>query len=293
MRYTLRQLEIFIAASHFENISKAANYLSMSQSAASSGLKDFETQFDIRLFDRVGKRLKINELGRMIRPQAEALLARANEFQVILEEHREVGLLKVGATLSIGNYLAVNIMADFMRANPQSKVTLEVANTMAIAEKVKNFELDIGLIEGELNSNDLEVIPWRDDELTVFASPNHGLANKKKLLDSDLIQAQWILREPGSGTRQTFERAMGGIMPELNVVLELQHTEAIKRAVEAQLGVACISKVTLEDAFKRKSLVPLNVPHRDFKRKFYFIIHKHKYRSAGIERWMEFCGDYN
>ena len=97
------------------------------------------------------------------------------------------------------------------------------------------------------------------------------------------------MREPGSGTRQHFEWAMHGLLPELNIKLELQHTEAIKRAVEAGLGVGCLSEITLVDAFKRGRLVPLPVPHRDFHRRFYFALHRQKFRSAGVERWLALC----
>jgi len=110
-----------------------------------------------------------------------------------------------------------------------------------------------------------------------------------KLSDDDLRRATWILRETGSGTRQTFERALAGLLPELNIRLELQHTEAIKRAVEAGLGISCLSRVSLSDAFKRGTLIELPVPQRDFSREFYFALHRQKYRSAGIQRWLELC----
>ena len=290
MKYSFRQLEVFLAAAHFQNITRAAESLAMSQSAASSALKELESQFDIQLFDRVGKRLQLNELGRLYRPKAESLLAQATELEQAFSKHSEVGALKVGATLTIGNYLAVGVMAKYMNTPTRPKVSLEVANTSSIARRVRDFELDIGLIEGELQSPELEVIPWREDELTVFCSPSHPLARKQALTDEDLRQAVWIMREPGSGTRQSFERGMHGVLPDLNILLELEHTEAIKRAVEADLGIGCLSKVVLADAFKRGSLVPLSVPdYRKFDRQFYFILHKQKYRSAGIARWMSLC----
>ena len=290
MKYSFRQLEVFLAAAHFQNITRAAESLAMSQSAASSALKELENQFDIQLFDRVGKRLQLNELGRLYRPKAESLLAQATELEQAFSKHSEVGALKVGATLTIGNYLAVGVMAKYMNTPTRPKVSLEVANTSSIARRVRDFELDIGLIEGELQSPELEVIPWREDELTVFCSPSHPLARKQALTDEDLRQAVWIMREPGSGTRQSFERGMHGLLPDLNILLELEHTEAIKRAVEADLGIGCLSKVVLVDAFKRGSLVPLSVPdYRKFDRQFYFILHKQKYRSAGIARWMSLC----
>jgi len=289
MKYSLRQLEIFLAAAHYENITRAAISLAMSQSAASSALKELEQQFDIQLFDRIGKRLQLNELGRILRPRAESLIEQARELERALGRHSDLGQVKVGATLTIGNYLAVGLMAQYMQEQAGAKVALEVANTATIARKVLNFELDVGLIEGELQQPELEVIPWREDELVVFCAPTHELAGRPWLDDRDLVSATWIMREPGSGTRQTGERALHGLLPQLNILLELQHTEAIKRAVEAGLGIGCLSRVTLEDAFRRGSLVPLPVPHRDFRRHFYFIMHRQKYRSAGIERWLELC----
>ncbi len=289
MHYTLRQLEVFLAVAHFENVTKAAEYLAMSQSACSGALKELEQQYDVQLFDRIGKRLQTNEFGRLLRPKAEALLAMAHEFEADLKKHKKVGPIKLGATLTIGNYLAVNLIAEFMQQCPGTQVSLEVANTQAIAEKLLNFDIDLGMIEGEYQHHDLELIPWRKDELVCFCAPGHPLAGKDEVTDHDLLQAQWILREPGSGTRQTFDRALHGLLPNLKVLLQLQHTEAIKRAVESGLGIACLSQISLADAFKRGSLVPLPVPHRNFNRMFYAVIHRQKFKSAGINRWLELC----
>ncbi len=291
MRYSLRQLEVFVAIAHQQNLTRAAEELSMSQSAASSSLKDLESQFGLQLFDRAGKRLQLNEQGRLLRPQAEALLAQARDFEQSLLQHADAGPLNVGATLSIGNYLAVGLMAQYMERYPNASLQLDVANTRHIVERVLNYELDVGLIEGELNHPDLEIIPWRMDELAVFCHPDHPLAAQDTVSDDGLRQASWILREAGSGTRQAFDRAMSGLLPDLTIAIELQHTEAIKRAVEAQLGIGCLSMITLTDAFKRGSLKRLHVPSRDFSRQLYIIIHKQKYRSAGINAWLNLCSE--
>jgi DNA-binding transcriptional LysR family regulator len=292
MKYSLKQIEVFLETTHTLNITKAAERLSMSQSAASESLKSLENQFDVQLFDRVGKRLQLNDFGTIIRKQAESFLAQAQALEQALSKHEQVGELKVGATLSIGNYLAIHILSEFKKLYPKANALLEVANTTKISNKVANFELDIGLIEGEIAHPELDVIPWREDELVVFCSPSHPFANKKILSDKELIKAQWILRESGSGTRQAFDFAMHGIMSQLNVELELQHTEAIKRAVESGMGIGCLSRITLQDAFKRSSLIPLNIPQRDFHRQFYLILHKNKYRSAGIQNWIKLCKKY-
>ena len=261
----------------------------MSQSAVSGSLADLERQFAIQLFDRIGKRLQLSELGRSLRGRAEAVLAEAGELERALQSQPEVGRLRIGATLTIGNHLAVPLMARFMRENPGAEVTLAVANTEEIGRQVANFDIDIGLIEGEIQHPDLEITRWRSDELVVFGAPNHPLVRKRTLRDEDLRRAAWIVRERGSGTRQTFDRAMGGLLPDLHITLELQHTEAIIAAVEAGLGLGCISRIALGDAFKSGSLQACRVPDRDFRRHFFFVLHKQKYRGTGIRRWLELC----
>jgi DNA-binding transcriptional LysR family regulator len=289
MRFTLRQLEVFLAVARQESVSSAGRDLAMSQSAVSSALADLEAQFDLLLFDRVGKRLQLNGSGRALRPRAEALLEQARELEAGLGNHAAAGPLRVGATLSIGNYLTVPLMARFMREHPGAQVTLDVANTAEIARKVQNFEIDVGLVEGEVQDPELEVTRWCDDQLVVFCGASHPFAKKRSLGDRELREAAWIVRERGSGTRQAFEHAMHGIFPELRIVLELQHTEAIKSAVRAGLGVGCVSRIALEEAFRHKSLLPCHVPSRDFARAFFFVLHRHKYRSAGIRSWLELC----
>jgi DNA-binding transcriptional LysR family regulator len=292
VRYTLRQLEVFLATAHYRNVTRAADSLAMSQSAASGALRDMESQFGVQLFDRVGKRLRVNELGEVLRPRAQALLEQAREFEQAIATGSTPGHLKLGATLSIGNYLALEMIAAFRQLFPAAQVELSVANTQAIARQVANFELDTGLIEGELRHPDLEVLPWREDELVAFAAPGHPLAGKRALTDKQLLGLPWVVREQGSGTRQTFDRAMHGILGDLDISLELQHTEAIKRAVEAGLGVGCLSIICLQEAFARGSLVPLRIPRRDFSRQFSIILHRQKYRGSGLQEWLALCQDW-
>ncbi len=289
MKFTLRQLQVFIATAHYKNLSRAAESLAMSQSAASGALQDLEQRYSTQLFDRVGKRLQLNGLGHSLRPLAESLMSQADEFERALQQQDIAGKLNVGATLTIGNYVVIPIIAQFMRDYPAIDIRLHVANTAHIAEQVINYELDIGLIEGEYNHQDLSIVPWQSDELVVFCTPEHPYAAFDVLTDEQLVAANWILRESGSGTRQAFDRAMHGLLNELKTHLELEHTEAIKRAVEAGLGIGCLSKITLADAFSRGSLVPLEVPDRDMERQFYFITHKKKYWSVGLQRWIECC----
>lgn len=293
MRFTLRQLEVFLTVARLTSVSHAARALHMSQSAVSGALLELERQFDVNLFDRRGKRLTLSALGQSVRPRAEALWAQAEELERSLQSQHEVPKLRLGATLTIGNYLAAPLMARFVAAHPGASLSLAVANTEEIARQVANFELDVALVEGEITHPDLEVTAWRGDHLVVFCAPGHPLARKRALTDEDLRAAAWIVREVGSGTRQTFDRAMHGLLPSLHIALSLQHTEAIKGAVEAGLGVGCVSRLALAAEFERGSLKPCKVPHRDFSRQFFFLLHKHAHRTAAIERWMALCRAWN
>lgn len=289
MKFTLRQLEVFVAVGRTESVSRAAEELSLSQSAASTALGEFERQFSLQLFDRVGKSLHINETGQQLLPRAVELIDRAREIEGMLEGHSGFGPLTIGATLTIGNYLATLIIANFLRKHPESRIRLQVHNTSTIVQQVAHYALDLGLIEGDCHHPDIEVQPWIADELAVFCSPAHPLAKAHKVSLEQLLAEPWILRERGSGTRETFDHAFQNHHARLNIRLELEHTEAIKRAVESGLGLGCISRLALKDAFRRGSLTPLNTPDLKLGRHFYFLWHKQKYQTAGMREFIALC----
>jgi DNA-binding transcriptional LysR family regulator len=292
MRYTLRQLEVFLAVARSESVSRAADELGMSQSAVSGALGDLEQQFGVKLFERIGKRLRLNALGRSLRPRGEALEEQARELETALSSRTNMGPLRMGATLTIGNYVVMPLVARFLNEHPGARIELQIGNTAEIARQVQNFEIDIGLVEGELHEKSLRVTPWCDDELIVFCAPGHRFCEHARLTDDDLLNAAWIVREPGSGTRQAFEHAMHGILSDLDIRIELQHNEAIKSAVAAGMGVGCVSRIAVQDAVRLGSLVTCQVPHRDFRRQFFFALHEEKYLSPAIESWLELCASW-
>ena len=289
MKYSLRQLEIFVAISRTESVSRAAETLSLSQSATSTALSELERQFDLQLFDRVGKSLRINETGQQLLPSSVELLDRAKEIENLLQGHAGFGHMKIGATLTVGNYLATILVARFLQEHPESRIQLQVHNTSTIVQQIANHDLDLGLIEGDCNHPDIEVQPWIADELVVFSGPSHRLAGQRKVLLEQLLKEEWILREKGSGTRETFDRAFHSHHSKLKIRLEIEHTEAIKRAVESGLGIVCITRLALKDAFRRGSLVPISTPNLDLNRFFYFLWHKQKYQTTGIREFLELC----
>ena len=289
MKYTIRQLEIFLAVAKYQNISKAAEKLHMSQSAASAALQNLENCYEVSLFDRIGNKLEINATGHTIRNEAKALIAHCQSFEHTLKGHSKIGHLKVGASFTIGNHLAPRYLAGYLSEHPGADVQFDIANTPDVVSKVLNFEVDIGMIEGELQHRDLELIPWKEDELVVFCSASHPLAEKKTLTNKDIKEARWILREPDSGARHTFDMALSGLLPELNIYLEFKHNEAIKKAVESGLGIGCLSQIVLKNNFEIGDLVPLKLPQRDMTRTFYFALPKKRHKTTAVEEWMALC----
>jgi len=289
MRYTLRQIAVFVEVARQQSVSRAALALSLSQSATSTALGELERLYATQLFDRVGKTLRLNELGQSLLPQAVELIERAQAIETVLEGRAGFGHLRIGATLTIGNYLATLIVADFLKRHPESSASLQVHNTATIIDQVAAYDLDLGLIEGHCHHPDLVVESWIEDELVVFCAPSHPFAAKGSATIAKLAQEYWIVREPGSGTRETLDRALSCHQSPLKVRLELEHTEAIKRAVEFGLGIGCISRLALREAFRRGSLVAIATPQLDLLRHFQFVWHQRKFQTAGMCEFVALC----
>jgi DNA-binding transcriptional LysR family regulator len=217
------------------------------------------------------------------------MLDRAQEVESILVGRRGFGPLRIGATLTIGNYLGTLLVGEFMRRHPETRVTLEVGNTTQIAARVADFALDLGMIEGECTNPDLQMSDWIADELAVFCAPDHPLARRRNVGIERMLDEWWIVREGGSGTRQTLDDALGKWRSQLKVRLELQHTEAIKRAVEAGMGIGCVSRLALNEAFRQGSLVEIKLRALNLQRRFHFLLHSQKYHTPGIDAFLALC----
>lgn len=288
MKLTLRQLEIFAAIAKTQNVSRAAENLAMSQSAASNALVELERLYDCPLFDRIGKSLQLNATGQGLLPRAESLLAQARDIESYLGGD-QLGPLTIGATLTIGNYLATLIVADYLRQHPAAPVQLHVANTDHIVERLLSFDCDFAMIEGDVSHPELIIEPWLEDELVVFCAPQHPLAAAGEADNARLAEQAWILRERGSGTRGQFDREIARHLPRLDLRLELEHTEAIKRAVESGLGISCLSRLALREALRRGSLVEIRTPQFDLRRRFHFAHHRQRTPTTAMRRLRELC----
>jgi len=288
MNISLRQIEVFFATANSGSVSRAAKKLFISQAAASMALKEFETQLGEKLFDRVGKKLILNESGRAAVAMAAEIVGRAQELtDYFTDKNSLFGNLIVGASSTIGNYVLPEYVAAFIHDNSNVKVQLEVGNTEEIIKKVARFAVDIGFIEGSCNNSEIVVIPWMDDELAVFAAPRHVLVGDGEVGISDLELCDWILREKGSGTRELFENQISRLSMTINVLLELGHTEAIKNAVSRGNGISCLSRYALQDLVRLQAIKLIKTPFLDLRRKFYLIMHKDKYQTKILQSFLK------
>lgn len=282
-----RQLEVFVAVATTGSVRAAAARLFLSQPAASMALAELERQIGLPLFARERGRLRLDDRGRELLPLARELLERHAEFGrraqgTITELAGEIG---IGASNTIGNYLVGDLLGTFASAHPGVSLRLGVANTAQIAQGVLDHEFDIGCVEGPVAHPSLEVRPWREDRLVVCARPEHALARKKRLRREDFAGERWVLRERGSATRALSERALAEL-PEGTTVLELDQSEAIKQAVIAGLGIACLPEVAVGDAVNAGRIAILPTPFLDLRRTLSVLLHRQRYRGAVLEAFL-------
>ena len=280
LRLSLRELEVFVAIAEAGTVTAAAGAIALTQSAASQALAALEAGLGVALFDRIGRRLLLNEHGRLLLPRARTMLDAAQDMQHLFDDHA-VMHLRLGASTTIGNYLLPQQIARFRQQHPQARVELMVANTADIVDAVAGFKVDMGFIEGPCHHPDIVVEPWQDDTLLVFAATSHPLAQDAVSL-AQLAETQWVLRERGSGTREEVERLLLPHVGSFGEVMDMGHSEAIKRAVAAGLGVSCLSLHVVQELLDSGQIVAVLAPLPTLHRTLYRITHKDKGQTRGM-----------
>ncbi len=281
-----RQLEVFSAIVAAGSVRAAAEQLGLTQPAASMALAELERLLGAPLFDRHQRRLRLNEHGRELLPRAREIVERLRELDA---GARPQGVLSIGASNTIGNYLVGDLLGRFVAAQPAVRISLRVANSAEVLQGVLDFELDVGCIEAPLAHADVEVLRWRRDELKVCVRADHPLASRRRLRADDLRGQRWILREAGSGTRSIFEDASRAVLGSLDVALELGQSEAIRQAVIAGLGIACLPGVAIADAVAAGQLVALHTPFLALQRDLSLVLHRARYRGISLRTFLDSC----
>jgi len=293
MRLTLRQLQLFCAVARTGSTTAAAEAVALSQSATSAALNELEAVLGSRLFDRVGKRLVLNDSGRALLPDALSVLARA---QAIEDGFGGDGTprsrLRLAASTTIGNYLLPRLIARLRQQLPQAGLDVWIGNTLGVCQAVAAFDADLGLIEGPCHTPELTVLDWCRDELIVVAAPHHPLAAaaaQAPLTAEQLRPAPWLLREPGSGTREAVEHALLPHLRHVRAEITLGSSEAIKNAVAEGLGISCLSRVLVQDLLVSGRLRELPTLLPAMERRLALVHRRERQMSPALEQFVGVC----
>jgi len=286
-RFTLHELAIFVAVARLGTTRAAADYIARSQAAVSASLAVLEVSLGAELFDRQGRRLEINENGRKLLPKAASLLDQAGQLQQLLSSGSAMPL-RIAASLTIGEYLLPKLLVHWQATNLNSPVQLMVGNTRAVIEAVVSFDADIGFIEGPQTHPDLIVQPWLSDRMVIVAAPTHPLAGLS-VNRRQLAEANWAIRESGSGSRAIADHWLFDRVGQINVAFEAGSTEAVKQLVASGSCIACMSIYALDQALKQGWLVEVKSQLKLPVRRLAIVLHRDKRLGEGAAEFLRQC----
>lgn len=244
----LNRLRLFLAVVEHGGVTRAAEEVHVSQPAISQAIRALEAELETPLLEHIGRRVAPTEAGELLAGYGRQIFALAEDARHALDDLAGLqrGRLAIGASTTIGIYLLPRLLATYQQRYPGIALSLEVGNTEQMVQLLIDGGRDLALIEGPVDDDRVLARPWREDELVLIAAPGHPLASGGAVSVEALAQAPFLMREPGSGTRDIVTAALAewGIAP--TVLMELGHTEAIKQAVIAGLGISILSRLTVQ-----------------------------------------------
>ncbi|MCG3655250.1 LysR substrate-binding domain-containing protein [Aliarcobacter butzleri] len=282
---TLKELNFFYKLCENPQVTQVASELNISQSAISLAIKSLETSLNEQLFDRIGKKLILNEKGKYFKEKTLPSYLALIDASTIFQENKLAGNIKIAASKTISNYIMPNIYYDFLSKYKDVKLDILTINSSNIIDKILKSELDIGLIEVDTQNSSLIKEKLADDELIVVSSDE----KYPQIAFIDAIKKRWILREIGSGTREIFINKIGEIAKELDIFMQLQDFEEIKTIVlNNKNTVTSLSKVIVQKELDEKKLFQIKLKNLELKREFYLVYHKEKSKNLLFETFVEF-----
>ena len=285
---TLKQLEIFLALAKNPHLSNVAKEKGLTQSAVSMAIKSLEEKLEEKLFDRINKKLVLNEKGRMFYKKTAPLVNGLNAVGESFKKKKLMGELKVGVSSSLASYIMPRILYRFTEKYKGVKVKLKTGNTREVGNWIESGKVDIGFVEGEYESDDIIKDVFGIDELFVVTGDKE-LAAKEECTMDELYAKRWVLREKGSGTREVFLSHLGKNAKKIKIFMELDHTEAVKSVLSHENAISCLSHYSIEQELKTKQLFTLKIKDHRFTRLFYTLLHHHKYKSLLLQTFIDYA----
>lgn len=291
-----RRLQVFHTVARLLSFTKAAEALHMTQPAVTFQVRQLEEQFNTRLFDRTHNRISLTEAGKRVYEYAHRIFDLYSEMDNAVREMTGdiSGVLMIGASTTIAEYMLPALLGDFKKKYPDVNVQLKVSNSDGIVHMVENNVIDLGVVESPVMNKNLVVDVCRMDQLVAVVAPRHPLAEQESVRLEALLEYPYICREEGSGTREViaeYMQAQGILESQVHLSMELGSPESIKGAVEAGMGVSIVSFATVQKELKLGTLVVLTLdPALD--RPFSFVHQKQKFRHRAMDELLEFARGY-
>ena len=286
---TLKEIELFYQLSINPHVSQLSKKLSLSQSAISLAIKSLEKSLGEPLFDRIGKKLVLNERGRVFKQKTYESFLVLKDAQSFFQEDKISGNLHIACSKTVGNFIMPQIIFDFLEKYQNVNIKNKILNSSQIIELVKEGSLDMGFIEIECDEKDLIKESIGKDSLIVVSSDKNL---PDELYIDELFEKKWILREKGSGTREMFFQGLGNLSKKLKTSMVYSDFAEIKELLHNNLDViTCISKVAVQKELDLKVIKEIKLKNITIKRNFYCIFHKNKYRSKLFEGFKQFTLD--
>ena len=283
---TLRQLEVFLAIAHARSYRQAAEALHTSQPALSQHVRELEAELGVRLFDRLSRGVVMTEAGGLLEERAQRVFATLTDVREVLGELQGLqrGSLLVGASTTPGIYVLPAVIGEFRRRYPRIELRLRIGNSRVIEEAIRAHEVDLGVVGGHgLAPGEECLAAGLADELVLIVSPTHRWAKRREVAPADLTDEPLLVREEGSATRRVTERALEQAGVSWRVSMELGHTEAIKQAVMAGLGVAFVSVHAVRGEIASRRLAAIRLRRLRIQRHFHVIHSEARTLSVGAQ----------
>ena len=278
-------MEIVLNVVSLGHLTNVAKDMSLSQSAVSMSIKELENILGRPDFDRINKKLVLNEVGRAFHKEISPIFKKLSDIEYEFKNSENKGMIRVGASTTIVDYLMPSIICSYMSSYPDVKITLKEGNTKEISNMIKEGSIDVGFVEGFVPGSEIIKKSVGIDELLVVT------ADKNLCVEGnieDFANKRWVLREEGSGTREVFLEYIKEQVDELNIFLELGHTESIKSILMNRECLTCISKISVKNELLEGRLYQVPVTNFECQRDFLMIYHKDKYHSALFEKFVFF-----
>ncbi|MBB6713702.1 LysR family transcriptional regulator [Clostridium gasigenes] len=285
-----RKLKIFYETALCLNMTKVARDMYISQPSISQSIHELENEVGVKLFDRIGKKLFLTGEGELFLNYTRRILNLYDEGMKTLNDyaHNSIGRITIGASTTIGIYILPDIIKSFSEKYKDIEISIIIENTTNIKNLILQNKVDFAYVEGEVKSREINIEKIWEDELVFICGNDHKWKNINVIKADDLSGEKLIMREYGSGSREIIENYLKSKEINYDIFLELGNTEAIKKTVEANLGIGCVSEKCIEEKLRYGDLNCFRLEGRKIKRELLLITHKDKFISNNMKEFIEF-----